>query len=84
MTNFPTNIHFQSISLTQLQFEQLKINLSQLEWSVFLDSASADHIDSQWSILSAMPIATLQSFSGVTLLNRVRQKKKVILIPFFY
>ncbi|GLS91502.1 aminodeoxychorismate synthase, component I [Psychromonas marina] len=37
-----------------------------MNWSVFLESADADHVDSQWSIISASPIATLQSFSGTT------------------
>jgi para-aminobenzoate synthetase component 1 len=46
------------------QFEQLKIYLSQFEWSIFLESADENHVDSQWSILSAAPIATLQSFAG--------------------
>lgn len=82
MTNFTANIHFQSISLTQLQFEQLKMHLSQLEWSVFLDSASADHVDSQWSILSAMPIATLQSASGTTFFKQGEIEQESCNDPF--
>jgi len=64
MTNCRTNIQIQLISLTSTQFEQIKTSLSQRQWSVFLESASTDHADSQWSIISAQPIATLQSFAG--------------------
>lgn len=66
MTNCPTNIQIQLIPLTALQFEQIKTNLSKHQWSVFLESSDTDHVDSHWSIISAAPIATLQSFAGKT------------------
>jgi para-aminobenzoate synthetase component 1 len=65
MTNCPTNIQIQDITLTKMQFESLKSILSQVEWAIFLESADNDHVDSHWSILSIAPIATLQSTSGV-------------------
>ena len=37
----------------------IKDKLSCLDWSVFLESGSSEHIDSNWSIFSAQPIATL-------------------------
>ncbi len=37
----------------------IKQELSCLNWSVFLESGSSEHIDSNWSIFSAQPIATL-------------------------
>jgi len=64
MTNCTTNIQIQNISLTKMQFESLKLTLSKHEWAIFLDSADNNHVDSRWSIVSATPIATLQSFSG--------------------
>jgi len=67
MTNSPTNIQIKKISLTVQQFEQLKVNLSQLQWTVFLESADADHVDSKWTIISTDPIATLQCCSGKTI-----------------
>lgn len=66
MTNCHTAIQITPISLTLAQFEQVKINLSKLQWSVFLESADHNHVDSQWSIISTNPIATLQSTSGNT------------------
>lgn len=57
-------IQIKSIALTLTQFEQIKRNLSQYDWAIFLESADNAHIDSHYSILSAEPIATLQSFAG--------------------
>tara|TARA_R110001583_G_scaffold112917_3_gene263084 strand:+ start:17793 stop:19217 length:1425 start_codon:yes stop_codon:yes gene_type:complete len=82
MTNCTTNIQSQPISLTLLEFEQLKINLSHLDWSIFLDSSDGDHVDSQWSMLSAHPIATLQSFSGKTLFKQGDFLEESSLDPF--
>lgn len=70
MTNCPVNIQIQPITLSPLQFEQLKCNLSKQQWSVFLESADSNHVDSHWSIISASPIATLQSFSGKTIFKQ--------------
>lgn len=66
MTKCHTTIQIKPISLTAAQFAQLKISLSKLPWSVFLESADSAHVDSNWSIISAAPIATLQSSAGTT------------------
>jgi len=66
MTNCHTTIQIKPISLTSSQFAQLKISLSKQQWSVFLESADSAHVDSNWSIISAAPIATLQSRAGKT------------------
>ncbi|MEI6896599.1 MAG: aminodeoxychorismate synthase component I [Psychromonas sp.] len=66
MTNDQTNIQTQPISLTPTQFDQLKQSLSKLQWCVFLESSDNNHADSQWSIISATPFATLQSSAGKT------------------
>lgn len=70
MTNCLTNIKIHPITLTKPQFEQVKTNLSKLDWSIFLESADNNHVDSHWSIISASPIATLQSFSGRTVFTQ--------------
>jgi len=64
MTNCSTNIQIKPMTLTISQFEILKHNLSKLEWAIFLESTDASHVDSHWTIISAEPIATLQSLSG--------------------
>jgi len=70
MTNCHTNIQIQPISLSLSQFEQIKVNLSQHQWSVFLESADEQHVDSHWSIISSAPIATLQSTAGTSLFQQ--------------
>lgn len=79
MTNCPTNIQIQNIPLTMAQFELLKTKLSQYEWAIFLESADANHVDSNWTIISADPIATLQSLSGNTIYKQdgICEKKNI-------
>lgn len=47
----------------------IKQALSSLDWSVFLESGSSDHVDSNWSIFSALPIATLTESNKSALFN---------------
>ena len=47
----------------------IKQALSSLDWSVFLESGSSDHVDSNWSIFSALPIATLTESNQSALFN---------------
>lgn len=82
MTNCPTNIQIQPISLTQAQFTLLKVTLSKLEWSIFLESADTKHIDNHWSIISAEPIATLQCFSGKTYIKQADISQQSNADPF--
>ena len=82
MTDCPTNIKICPISLTTQQFAVLKSVLSQLEWAVFLESADEDHVDSLWSIYSAEPIATLQSFSGKNIFKYNESVEENLIDPF--
>jgi len=66
MTNCTTNIRIKEISLSENDLLQIKKKISQLDWGVLLESASSDHIDSRWSIYSAFPIITLQTYGTVT------------------
>ncbi|MCK5819759.1 MAG: aminodeoxychorismate synthase component I [Psychromonas sp.] len=61
MTNDNETILIQPINFTESSFSYIKSKLSQLNWSVFLESADLNHINSRWSIYSADPIVTLQS-----------------------
>lgn len=47
----------------------IKWQLSRLNWSMFLESASTDHIDSNWSIFTAQPVATLTELNGSAVFN---------------
>ncbi|WP_022941121.1 aminodeoxychorismate synthase component I [Psychromonas hadalis] len=86
MTNCPNNtninIQIKPISLTQTQFEQIKYNLSQYEWAIFLESADDTHIDSHYSIISAEPIATLQSFAGKNCFKMGARCERTKIDPF--
>ena len=59
MTNKTTNILIKPISFTEDGLSNIKYHLSNLNWSMFLESASLNHIDSNWSIYTSDPIATL-------------------------
>jgi len=61
MKNNNLNILIQPIKLKKSSFLNIKTKLSQIDWSVFLESADLNHINSRWSIYSADPIVTLQS-----------------------
>jgi len=73
MTNCTTNILIKPISLTQIEFSNLKNQLARRDWGILLESADTAHIDSRWSIYSGQPIATLQTFNGKT---KVEQNKQ--------
>ncbi|WP_243834609.1 aminodeoxychorismate synthase component I [Psychromonas algarum] len=52
----------------------IKQHLSSLDWTMFLESASLQHVDSNWSIYTAQPIATLTESNGRTLFHdRIRE-----------
>ena len=69
MTNRTTNILIKELSLTADDMENIKYQLSKLNWSMFLESASLEHIDSNWSIYTADPIATLVEHEGSSLFS---------------
>ena len=64
MTNFTSNVLSKPILLTRTEFSNLKKQIACRDWGILLESADAGHIDSRWSIYSAQPIATLQTFNG--------------------
>ncbi|MFT6985420.1 MAG: para-aminobenzoate synthetase component 1 [Psychromonas sp.] len=66
MTNCTANILIKPISLTHIEFSNLKHQIAGRDWGILLESADTAHIDSRWSIYSAQPIATLQTFNGIT------------------
>jgi len=59
MPNRTSNILIKPISFSENDMFILKQRLSEQDWSMFLESASLDHIDSNWSIYTSDPIATL-------------------------
>ena len=54
----------------------IKQELSCLNWSVFLESGSSEHIDSNWSIFSALPIATLTESNQSALFHDLTNNTK--------
>jgi len=82
MTNCHTNIQIHPISLSPTQREQIKANLSKHPWSVFLESADVEHVDSHWSIISSAPIATLQSSAGTSLFTQGESVEQSDADPF--
>ena len=55
----------------------IKQELSCLNWTVFLESASSEHIDSNWSIFSAEPIATLTESNNNALFHDLTTNAKI-------
>ena len=56
MPNRTSNILIKPISFSENDMISLNNHLSQLDWSMFLESASLDHIDSNWSIYAPIPL----------------------------
>lgn len=82
MTNFTANILIKPISLSALQFSDIKRKIAAQNWGVLLESANTEHIDSRWSIYSAQPIATLQTLNGMTTVEKHRHSNKTDEDPF--
>jgi len=59
MTYISTNTLIKPLFFPEKIITLIKQQLSCLNWSMFLESASPEHIDSNWSIFTADPIATL-------------------------
>jgi para-aminobenzoate synthetase component 1 len=59
MTYMPNNTFIKPLFFSEKIINTIKQQLACLDWSMFLESASEDHIDSNWSIFTAQPIATL-------------------------
>ncbi|RBW47189.1 aminodeoxychorismate synthase component I [Psychromonas sp. B3M02] len=66
MTYISDNTVIKPLSFPEKIITIIKSKLSILPWTVFLESSSVDHEDSQWSIFTSEPIATLtESQHGV-------------------
>ncbi|MDA7745823.1 aminodeoxychorismate synthase component I [Psychromonas sp.] len=59
MTYRTTNVLIKPLVFSEKTILTLKQNLSSLNWSIFLESGSIEHIDSNWSIFTGKPIATI-------------------------
>jgi len=59
MTYKSANTLIKPLFLPEKIITIIKQELSSLDWSVFLESGSSEHVDSNWSIFSALPVATL-------------------------
>ena len=64
MTYISTNTLIKPLFLSEKIITLIKQQLSCLNWSMFLESASPEHVDSNWSIFTADPIATLTSLES--------------------
>jgi len=69
MPNRTTNILIKPFSISEKDVFNLKQYLAEQTWSMFLESADTGHIDSNWCIYTAEPIATLTEQAGQVLLN---------------
>ena len=82
MTNCTTNVLIKEISLSEIDFSNIKKKIAQLDWGILLESASPDHIDSHWSIYTAEPIATIQTFGAVSEVNALGKRNSYQTDPF--
>lgn len=69
MPNRTSNILIKLLSFSENEIYSIKNQLSQLDWSMFLESANSEHEDSNWSIYTSDPIATLTQDNNKTFLN---------------
>lgn len=74
MTDCTAHILIKPISLTPIEFSNLKNQLARRDWGILLESANNAHSDSRWSIYSAQPIATLQTVNGKSKVEQNKQR----------
>lgn len=70
MTNTNSTILIQPLSLTIAELTNIKAQIAALDWAVLLESASTDHVDSRWSIISAEPVANMVTYQGVSTITQ--------------
>ncbi|HEY7865173.1 MAG TPA: aminodeoxychorismate synthase component I [Psychromonas sp.] len=70
MTNTNSTILIQPISLTITELTNIKAQIAGLDWAVLLESASTEHIDSRWSIISAQPVANMVTYQGISTITQ--------------
>ena len=71
MTYISANTLIKPLFFSEKIITLIKQQLSCLEWSMFLESASSEHIDSNWSIFTAQPIATLTQSNEYALFHNL-------------
>jgi len=69
MTYISDNTLIKPLFFSEKIITTIKQQLSCLDWSMFLESASEDHIDSNWSIFTAQPLATLTEVNTQVILT---------------
>ncbi|MEL0628600.1 aminodeoxychorismate synthase component I [Psychromonas aquatilis] len=69
MTYKSANIIIKPLDLSEAIISIIKQQLSGLEWSFLLESSNTQHVDSNWSIYTADPIATLTDIDRQTLFH---------------
>jgi len=70
MTNTNSTILIQPLSLTINELTNIKAQIAGLDWAVLLESASTDHVDSRWSIISAQPVANMVTYQGISTITQ--------------
>jgi len=70
MTNTNSTILIQPLSLTITELTNIKAQIADLDWAVLLESASTDHVDSRWSIISAQPVANMVTYQGISTITQ--------------
>lgn len=70
MTHNTTNILIKSISLTAVEFSNIKNQITELNWGILLESAATGHPNSRWSICTAEPIKTITTINGISKLQQ--------------
>jgi len=69
MTYISDNTVIKPLSFPVKIINIIKSKLSSMQWTVFLESGSVDHVDSNWSIFTGSPIGTLTESSDGTLFH---------------
>ncbi|MDN2662132.1 aminodeoxychorismate synthase component I [Psychromonas sp. 14N.309.X.WAT.B.A12] len=69
MTYISDNTVIKPLSFPVKIINIIKSELSAAQWTVFLESSSVDHVDSNWSIFTSDPIATLTESTDGTLFH---------------
>ena len=79
MTYRSLNILIKPISFSESTMISIKQQLACLPWSVFLESTSLEHVDSNWSLFTAQPVATLTDEKKSVVFHNLLDKKKSVM-----
>jgi len=83
MTESNSNIAIQPISLSINELQNIKKHIASLDWAVLLESASAAHIDSRWTIISAEPVANILTYQGESIITQGNESTYDCADPLF-